>query len=448
MSPTGLSTGKLRGWIQTWTCLIPSSWCCSMYPDVRGCRQTTRTGLRGPRTFKEALGTHSLVPAHPHAYLLALPTWPSLGFAPLTPAPLSDQIPTPAVQGCSPQPVQEWRGGQPLCGETPELSSLISAATVDRHPPHSPSSTAPACCPQCKKLKASLHPPSPIFAQGIPSCLLLSHRLPIHSIRKSSWLPLPPWVPTLPPAPGQCLWDASRSYPPVGSFRRHHSPLETWRWQGIICQCNEVLLCATPSLAPNADRGMQVPPLTHPHLRAERFAKGPQQGQVELGVDPAAWCQHPWCRVVGGTLWADVCRSGATAGSHASVSPEPPAGHLGRGVNRRQEKGQGVEICSAHPGSSRCSRDTALYGFLRCSFSPHFGVHLILKCGGCRSPHTMGCPVSLGPGFVLPPHRDPPQAWVLSPGKGMARATGTQTGTGLGSHCGWRCWQRWVPTHP
>ena len=78
--------------------------------DVRGCRQTTRTGLKGPRTFKGALRAYSLVPPHPHAYLLALPTWPNLGFAPSTPAPLGDQIPTPVVQGCSPQPVQELRG--------------------------------------------------------------------------------------------------------------------------------------------------------------------------------------------------------------------------------------------------------------------------------------------------------------------------------------------------
>ena len=77
-------------------------------------------------------------------------------------------------------------------------------------------------------------------------------------------------------------------------------PLESWRWQGIICQCSEVLLCATPSLAPNTDHGMQVPPPTHPHLRVERLAEGPQQGQVELGVDLAAWCQHPWCGVVEG----------------------------------------------------------------------------------------------------------------------------------------------------
>lgn len=33
---------------------------------------------------------------------------------------------------------------------------------------------------------------------------------------------------------------------------------------------------------------------------------------------------------------------------------------------------------------------------------------------GLQESHTMGCPVSLGPGFVLPPHGDPPQAWVLS----------------------------------
>lgn len=60
----------------------------------------------------------------------------------------------------------------------------------------------------------------------------------------------------------------------------------------------------------------------------------------------------------------------------------------------------------------------------------------------------MGCPGSLGPGFVFPPHRDPPGAWVLSPGKGVARATGIPTGTGLGSDRGRGCWEQWVPSLP
>ena len=104
-------------------------------------------------------------------------------------------------------------------------------------------------------------------------------------------------------------------------LQRPSLPLESWRWQGIICQGNKVVLCATPSLAPNTDHGMQVPPSTHSYLRAERLAEGPQQGQVELGVNPAARCQHPWCGVVGRTLWADVCRSGATAGSPCLCVP-------------------------------------------------------------------------------------------------------------------------------
>ena len=63
---------------------------------------------------------------------------------------------------------------------------------------------------------------------------------------------------------------------------------------------------------------------------------------------------------------------------------------------------------------------------------PHFGAHLILKCGGCRSPHIVGCPGSLRPGFVFPPHRAPPGAWMLSPGKGADRATGIPIRDGAG----------------
>lgn len=49
-----------RGWIQTWACLTPGCGHCAVCPDVRGCRQTTVTGLMGPRTLKGALRTHLL----------------------------------------------------------------------------------------------------------------------------------------------------------------------------------------------------------------------------------------------------------------------------------------------------------------------------------------------------------------------------------------------------
>lgn len=96
---------------------------------------------------------------------------------------------------------------------------------------------------------------------------------------------------------------------------------------------------------------------------------------------------------------------------HASVSPEPPAGHLGQGVNRRREGGQGVEIRSAHPGSSRCSRDSALYGFLQCSFRPPlwgpsdsemWGLQESPHCGLSRESGAWIClPTTQGPTWSL-----------------------------------------------
>ena len=115
---------------------------------------------------------------------------------------------------------------------------------------------------------------------------------------------------------------------------------------------------------------------------------------------------------------------------HASVSPELPAGHLGQGVNRRREGGQGVEIRSAHPGSSRCSRDSASYAFLQCSFRPPlwgpsdsemWGLQESPHCGLPRESEAWIClPTTQGPTWSLDAvprqgrgqsYRDSDQGW-------------------------------------
>lgn len=149
-----------------------------MCPDVRGCRQTTHIGLRGPRTFKGALGAHPLVPPHPHAYLLALPTWPSLGFAPFTSAPLGNQIPTPVVQGCSPRPVQERRGDSPSAVRPPSCPHSVAFCSHWRSSPTTqphPLLHLPAALSARSERSASTHP-APSLHRGVPpaSCFLIA----------------------------------------------------------------------------------------------------------------------------------------------------------------------------------------------------------------------------------------------------------------------------------
>lgn len=96
--------------------------------------------------------------SHPHAYLLAPYHKANLSFAPLL-LPLSAIRSQPCGAGAVLPNLCRSGGGTAPLPVRPPTVLLISAATVDRHPSHSPSSTAPACCPQCKLQRpASTHP--------------------------------------------------------------------------------------------------------------------------------------------------------------------------------------------------------------------------------------------------------------------------------------------------
>ena len=141
-------------------------------------------------------------------------------------------------------------------------------------------------------------------------------------------------------------------------------------------------------------------------------------------------CGAEWS---GGHFGLKSAGQGLLQDLHASVSPGLPAGHLGQGVNRRREGGQGVEIRSAHPGSARCSRDSAPYGFLQCSFRPPlWGPSDSEMWGLQESPHC-GLPRESGAWICLPTTQGP--TWSLGAvprqGRGQSYRDSYRDGPGI-----------------
>lgn len=172
-----------------------------------------------------------------------------------------------------------------------------------------------------QEAKGQPPPTQPRLCTG-DSLLPLVFSLPLNPLHQETFL-VPPSA--LGSDTASCSWAMPLGCPQVlpsnWVLQMPSLPLESWRWQGIICQCSEVLLCATPSLAPNTDCGMQVPPPTHPHLRAEYLPRAPSRARwswVSTWLPGANTHGAEWLR---GTLWADVCRSGATVGSPCLCVP-------------------------------------------------------------------------------------------------------------------------------
>jgi len=92
-----------------------------------------------------------------------------------------------------------------------------------------------------------------------------------------------------------------------------------------------------------------------------------------------------------------------------------------------------VEICSAHPGSSRCSRDTALYRFLPCSFNPPlWGPSDSEMWGLQESPHC-GLPSESG-AWICPPTTQGPTlslGAVPRQGRGQSYRDSDRDGVGI-----------------
>ena len=167
-------------------------------------------------------------------------------------------------------------------GKLPALRG-ISATTVNCHLPHSPVLHCTDSLPSVHEVKGQsgiptppLHPnptqPGPSMAvpslhreflpascYGPKLCLFSLSLPPLHQGPSSA----PRSTLGSAHAPGQR--GTPRSYPLVGFFILHYSH-GAKEMAGDHVQFKEALLCDMPSVAPNANLGMQVPPLSHPHL--------------------------------------------------------------------------------------------------------------------------------------------------------------------------------------